>query len=173
MGKGHWHKSCKSWGLLALRLAIGFIFIYMGYSKLGPGHAGAVAMMAGKVGWPGGGEFWAYFVGSLELLGGIMLILGAYVRVAAVWLAIILLVAMATVHRGGRINGYFLPLAMLGSIAALSGTGAGRYRLIKQECWCQDCRNGDGGCSCGPGGGCGCGGNCGGNCGHSHEPEQK
>jgi hypothetical protein len=39
-------------------------------------------------------------------------------RVAASWLAIVMVVAMATAHRGGPFTGYFLPLVILGSCLA-------------------------------------------------------
>ncbi|HLD61254.1 MAG TPA: DoxX family protein [Patescibacteria group bacterium] len=153
------HSTLKAAGMLALRIVVGVIFMYMGYSKLGPNHAGAAMMMAGKVGLPGGGDFWAYFVGMFELVGGLMVLLGVYARYAAAWLAVIMVVAMATVHRGGSFAGYFLPLSMLGSALALVGGGAGRWRLVKTECHCKGCRMAMGevkqGCACG--GNCGCG----------------
>jgi putative oxidoreductase len=156
------HPKMKSWGLLALRLAIGFIFMYMGYSKLGPNHEGAAAMF-NSIGFPGGGSLGAYFVGFFEMLGGAMVILGVFASYAAVWLSVIMLVAMATVHKGGPLMGYFLPLAVLGGTLAIAGAGAGRYRLVKTQCHCKGCRG-----DMKDGGGC-CGGNCGGSCG----PEEK
>jgi uncharacterized membrane protein YphA (DoxX/SURF4 family) len=153
---GGFHKSCKSWGLLALRLVVGFIFVYQGTQKLGLNHAGAAMMFDKMVGLPGSGSFWAYFVGTLEVVGGLMVVLGAYVRYAATWLSIIMLVAMATVHRSGPLTGNFLPLSLLGSCLAILGTGAGKLRLVKTECCCKECKNmaaDQGGC-CG-GGKCG------------------
>lgn len=165
MGGGCTHKTAKNVGLLALRIAVGVIFMYMGYLKLGPGHNLATGMFAG-MGLPGGGNFWAYFVGTLEFVGGAMVILGAYARYAAAWLAVIMVVAMLTVHRGGPFVGYFLPLSVLGGCLALLGTGAGRYRLLKAECCCKTCKamyaGQEGGCD-------GCGGGCGGNCGDKME----
>lgn len=154
---GGFHKKAKSWGLLVLRLAISFIFIYLGYQKLGPGHTGATMMFDKAVGLPGGGSFWAYFVGTFEVVGGLMVALGVWVRYAAIWLSIILLVAMSTVHRSSpTVAGYFLPLSLLGSCLALLGTGAGKFRLVRSECCCKECKEkmtDQGGC-CG-GGGCG------------------
>lgn len=169
------HKTAKNVGLLALRLAIGVIFIYMGQNKLWGGHAGATTMFD-HIGLIGGGNFWAYFVGTFELIGGVMVLLGAYLRFAAVWLAVIMVVAMLTVHSGGPFVGYFLPLSVLGGCLSLLGTGAGRYRLMKCECCCKDCRAmyaemevGCGGGKCagacgGHGSECGCQNCCGGNC---------
>lgn len=153
LGKGHY--SYKSWGLLALRVAIGVIFMYTGYQKLGPGHVGAAAMMGGIFG-EGLGSTVAYIVGVFEMAGGLMVLLGAYAMYAAAWLSLIMIGAMVTVHRGGPVFGYFLPLAVLGGCLALLGSGAGKFRLVKTECYCRGCQNdkeNGGGC----GGACGCG----------------
>lgn len=167
------HPSLKAAGLLGLRLAIGFIFIYMGLTKLVWNHAGSAAMFTAKIGLPGGGDLWAYVVGSLELLGGVMVVLGLWVRYAATWLAIIMLVAMATVHRGNPVTGYFLPLAVLGGCLGLLGTGAGRWRVVKTECHCGGCKEtASGQPMSGEGEGC-CGGGCGGgSCGSGMEEHQ-
>ena len=157
---GHSHPTMKALGMLALRLAIGVIFMYMGYSKLGPNHAMASGMFAG-IGFPGGGSLGAYFVGTFEFVGGLMVLLGVFANFATAWLSIIMLVAMATVHKGGPFVGYFLPLAVLGGCLAIMGAGAGRYRLVKMECRCPRCKAAmsgnmkEDGC---------CGGKCGGAC---------
>lgn len=131
----------KAVGLLGLRLVVGFIFIYSGLNKLFWSHEMTAGIMAAKVSLPGGGSLWAYIVGSLELLGGAMVVLGFWARYAASWLAIIMVVAMATVHRGSpSISGYFLPLSLLGSCLALIGAGAGKWRLVKTECHCKKCK---------------------------------
>ncbi len=155
------HRKMKSWGLLALRLAIGVIFMYMGASKIWINHAGASLMFSG-IGFPGGGSLGAYFVGAFEFVGGLMVLLGVYANFATAWLSIIMLVAMATVHKGGPFMGYFLPLAVLGGCLAIMGGGAGRYRLVKMECRCPKCKSAmSGGMK---NGGC-CGGKCEGKCG--------
>lgn len=144
-------KNCKNWGLLALRVALAIIFLYTGWGKLASGHDGAVAMFA-SLGLPGP-EFWAYFVGALEFVGALMLLLGVYVRYAAAWLGVIMVVAMLTVHRGGPAMGYFLPLAILGGTCALHCLGAGSWRLVKRECLCKGHEKGEtSGCGCGSSG---------------------
>lgn len=144
------HKAMKNFGILALRISIGVIFIYMGYGKIFTNHEGTVGMMAKAIGPAAAGSFWAYFVGTLELVGGLMVLLGVYATYAAVWLSIIMITAMLTVHAGGKFAGYFLPLAVLGGTLALMGMGAGKYRLVKTECHCPKCKmsemNNVGGC---------------------------
>ncbi len=155
------HKTLKAVGLLVMRVIVGMVFLYTGYMKVGPGHTGAAMMMEKMVGLPAG-DFWAYFVGILELLGGVMVILGVFARYAAIWLPVIVLVAIFTVHRGAPFmgnGGFALPLVLLGACFGLMGVGAGPWRLIKTECHCGECKNG---------GGC-CGGNCG---GHGDKKEE-
>ena len=144
----------KALGLLGLRVAVGIIFIYMGYSKLGPNHSGATALFSG-LGFPGNGA--AYVIGLLEFVGGALVLLGIFASYAATWLAVIMVVALLTVHRGGPVMGYFLPLAVLGGCLALMGCGAGHYRLVRAECHCPKCKEVAGkGYGCGAGaGGCG------------------
>lgn len=181
-GGGCPHKAAKNIGLLALRIAIGIIFIYMGHNKLWGGHEGATAMFD-HIGLVGGGSFWAYFVGTFELVGGLMVLFGAYVRLAALWLSLIMVVAMLTVSRGGPVAGYFLPLSVLGGTLALLGSGAGKYRVLKMQCCCKACKAmlaNCGGCGGKCGGRCGekekmsgcCGGACGGNCGDKMAMEE-
>ncbi len=137
----HCHKQMKSWGLLALRIAVGVIFIYMGYNKLFLNHAGTAGMMAKFIGPMSWGAFWAYFVGVLELLGGVMVLLGVLATYASVWLSIILVVAMLTVHWAmGTFASFLLPISVLGGTLALMGTGAGKYRLMKIQCFCKKCK---------------------------------
>lgn len=123
---------CKHLGLFLLRLALASIFLYAGYNKLGPGHEGAVGMFT-SLGF-GAPEFWAYFVGLAEVVGGAMLLLGVYVCYAAAWLAVILVVALFTAHSGGTFMSMFAPISMLGGLFALMGTGAGKWALLKEAC---------------------------------------
>lgn len=133
------HPAMKAFGLLALRVVIGAIFIYSGYLKLIPGHAVAAGLFT-KMGFVGGGSFWAYFVGLFELVGGLMALLGIFAGIAAVWLAIIMVVAILSVHWAGPFTGMYAPLALLGGCLALMGVGAGPWRLVKCECCCKKCK---------------------------------
>ncbi len=134
------HSVMKAAGLLALRIIIAVIFFYVGVSKVNAGHEMASGMFA-SLGLPGGGSLWAYIIGILEILGGIMVLLGVFARYAAGILSIILIVAMATIHRGGPFEGYFLPLILLGGTLAILGGGAGKWRLVKTECCCNACKS--------------------------------
>jgi putative oxidoreductase len=62
------------------------------------------------------GVFWAALAGGGEFFGGLLLILGLATRLAAVNTAIIMLVAILTVHRGG----FFLPTGMEFALSLLA-----------------------------------------------------
>ncbi|MFB6181321.1 MAG: DoxX family protein [Candidatus Magasanikbacteria bacterium] len=126
-------------GFLALRLAVGAIFIATGWAKL-TGIDPIVGMM-GSIGLPGP-TFWAYLVAIVEFLGGIALILGVYLRCFAKLLAIIMLVAILTVKAKSGFKAARLDIALLGANIALAALGGGSWQLIKKECfsWCGICK---------------------------------
>ena len=75
--------SCK-WAPLPLRLMIGVGFMYHGYPKLftSEGHGAFVGMLQ-NIGIPAPGVA-AWGVGVVEFVGGLALVLGAFVSAAAV-----------------------------------------------------------------------------------------
>jgi putative oxidoreductase len=85
-----------SWYAVPLRLIIGFGFIEHGYAKLSRGADGFIAILH-ALGTPFADLLgWATIV--VEIVGGSMILLGAFVPVAAVPMIIVLLVATFTVH---------------------------------------------------------------------------
>lgn len=82
--------------LLVLRLIIGYGFMAHGWAKLSRGPEGFAGMLA-FIGVPAP-EFMAWFVMLVELLGGLTLILGVFVRLLGIPLIAIHLVALSTVH---------------------------------------------------------------------------
>lgn len=84
------------WQLLPLRLVIGYGFAAHGYAKLARGPESFAAILA-AIGVPLP-ELMAWLTSSLELLGGVSLILGAAVTLLSVPLIIVLLTALFSVH---------------------------------------------------------------------------
>lgn len=83
-------------GLTLLRLAVGVVFLYHGLQKVNA--LGATANGFVHMGFPG----WvAYFIGPLETVGGIFLILGLFSRLFGLLLAGDLLVAFLKVSLPG------------------------------------------------------------------------
>ena len=114
-------------GLLIARLVFGLLFAAHGAQKLfGFGLAGTAGFL-GSLGVPLPTVAAAGLI-TVELLGGVALILGAWTRTVAALLAADMLVAILTVHLRG---GFFVPdgvefvLTLLGGCLALVGLGAG------------------------------------------------
>ena len=123
----------KGLGPLALRLYLGILFILFGLDKLKdiPGSQGAFQTMFGLPGWT------AVLVGLVELVAGILLILGLATREASLALAIIIFVAMTKTNKFGLRIGGDPPLGMMPSwnwpifvgLLALLFIGAGTLAL--------------------------------------------
>ena len=119
--------------LMALRVAVAVVFIFQGWGKLN-GIENVIAMFTG-LSFPLP-ALWAYLVAGVEFLGGIAILLGVYTRLAATLLAIIMVVALITVHIGQPLNQAFLAIAMLGATYALRELGSGAWALTKSDCVC-------------------------------------
>lgn len=118
-------------GLLVLRLVTGLVFVMHGYQKFFMNTVAGTAQFFGSIGVPLPGLA-APLVAGVELIGGLLLILGLFPRVVGALLAVNMLVAILLVHvKGGFFNpnGVEFPLLLLAASAALALTGAGRYSL--------------------------------------------
>jgi putative oxidoreductase len=84
------------WALIPVRLIVGFGFLEHGFAKLAKGpDAFANILQAMAVPAP---HFMAWATILVEILGGLAVILGAFVKLASLPMAAVLLVAMFTVH---------------------------------------------------------------------------
>jgi putative oxidoreductase len=84
------------WPLIPLRLIVGYGFMEHGFAKLAKGpDAFANILQAMGVPEP---HFMAWSTVLVEILGGLAVILGAFVTLASLPMAAVLLVAMFTVH---------------------------------------------------------------------------
>lgn len=92
-----WHKlisTDQAPTTLLIRLMVGVVFLSEGLQKfLFPGQRGAGRFE--KIGLPEP-EFLGYFVGSFEVVCGLLVLLGLFTRLAAIPLILIMLVALAT-----------------------------------------------------------------------------
>ena len=122
-------------GLLLLRLTVGGLMLFHGIHKLVYGVAGLQDMLAG-LGLPG---FLAYFSLAAELVASILIILGAWTRVASAVMVGNMVVAILMAHlpmlftvdpdTGGW--AVELPMLYLLGAAVLCLTGGGKYALTK------------------------------------------
>ncbi len=88
--------SWSAWGMLPLRLIIGFGFMAHGYAKLSKGVDGFADILQ-TIGVPAPGLV-AWATALIELIGGFAILAGAFVPIVSIPLVIIMLVALVTVH---------------------------------------------------------------------------
>src|ERR1700740_1958329 len=84
------------WAPIPLRLIVGFGFMEHGFAKLSKGPD-AFATILHALGVPAP-HFMALFTILIEILGGLAVILGAFVTLVSLPMAALLLVAIFTVH---------------------------------------------------------------------------
>jgi putative oxidoreductase len=92
---GRWDAAAR-WAPIPLRLIVGYGFMEHGFAKLarGPEHFAAILH---AIGVPAP-HFMAWTTVLIEILGGLAVILGAFVTLASIPMAVVLLVAIFTVH---------------------------------------------------------------------------
>ncbi|MBX8484269.1 DoxX family protein [Pseudomonas cichorii] len=124
------------YGLTVLRIIVGIIFIAHGSQKLfgafgGYGLEGTAQFMASQGLNPG--YLMALLSGSVEFFGGLAVLIGLLARPAALGLAVLLLVAIFSVHITHGLfmanNGYEFALALLGGAIAILIEGAGKLSV--------------------------------------------
>jgi putative oxidoreductase len=122
---------------LAIRVAAGAIFLVFGIYKF-TDHAHERASFD-EYGLPSPGLF-AYAIGLVEIVGGLLLLLGLATRPAALMLAGDMVGAIATAGRveGGAINLGLAPALLVGMLVLL-WIGPGRWaldgRLARSSAW--------------------------------------
>lgn len=117
-------------GLLILRLAVAIIFLYHGLPKLMK-----AGMMGQMMGTSGGMVF---MLGVVESIASLGLILGVYMQVAAILLAIVMVGAIGMKAMKWKVpfaamdkTGWEFDLILLAANLAIFFTTGGYYRLIK------------------------------------------
>lgn len=118
-------------GALILRLVLGISFFLHGLSKFQGGIESTVGWFE-SIGLPG---FLAYATASIELVGGIALVLGLFTRLVSVLFVLLMAGAMVKVKLAagflgnGQMAGYELDLAFLAMAVSLAITGSKAYGL--------------------------------------------
>lgn len=94
MSEEHVSQSRAAWGLLMLRILVGWVFLSEGMQKfLFPAALGAGRFV--KLGIPAP-QLMGPFVGVVEIACGVLLLLGLFATLATLPLLIVILVAIAT-----------------------------------------------------------------------------
>jgi putative oxidoreductase len=134
------------WYAIPLRLMIGFGFFEHGYAKLARGHENFAGILH-AIGMPFP-DLLSMATIAVEILGGLMILLGAFIPLAAVPMIVVLLVATFTVHlpygfssiklqsygaAGAHFGqpGYETDLLYLAGLIALAIGGGGAFSLDK------------------------------------------
>lgn len=131
-----WCPKCPDTANLVLRIAVGVTFIMHGSQKVfgafGGGGVDGVSGFLMQLGLPMP-HLMAYLLAFTELFGGIGILLGAFTRLFAFLLSIVMLTAIFTVHLK---NGFFAdkggfeyPFVILGSTLSLFFTGCHSWGL--------------------------------------------
>ncbi|HEY8932186.1 MAG TPA: DoxX family protein [Rariglobus sp.] len=123
------------WSPLVLRIVVGLVMAGHGSQKLfgwfgGGGFAASANAFASMGLKPG--VVMAGLAGGGEFIGGVLLILGLFTRLAALNTAVIMAVAIWTVHRGAFFadrGGMEYPLVLLAAAIVLLETGGGALSI--------------------------------------------
>lgn len=117
---------------LVLRVVVGLIFFMHGWQKLSVMGVGGVEGMLNALGFPAAGLFAPLLIAA-ELLGGALLILGAFTHWAAKVLTVVAAVAFLAVHlKNGffaTTGGYEFILLILAATVSILITGPGKYSV--------------------------------------------
>lgn len=133
-------------GLLVLRVVLGGIFLYHGIGKLTNMEQtiGFFQMMHFST-------FWAWVVAIVETGAGLAVIVGIWTRVSAMFLAIIMIVAIVSVKAGKGFQAAEIDIVLLGLSLSIALIGCGRYAVCgschKKDCTNEAC-NASCGCNC-------------------------
>ena len=127
-----WLSSLEPWGATLLRLVLGIAMVYHGHGKVIPAHGFAAHPLSAMreyshfvagLGMPA----WLGYVSAVtEFLGGILLLLGLLTRLAALFVAGDMLVALCavTLHRGYPASEHVLALSAMATMLLFTGGGA-------------------------------------------------
>jgi putative oxidoreductase len=126
----HGLEKLRPLALLFLRLGLGAIFIYHGYPKLFAHTHEFMFDAANRDGLPG---YFGRLAGLVEVLGGALLMLGLFTRIAGLPLTIELAAVLWMGHElfvnPRAVGRYELPLACAAGAFALATFGAGSVSL--------------------------------------------
>ncbi|THE09313.1 DoxX family protein [Bacillus timonensis] len=118
-------------GSLIIRVVLGITFFIHGLVKFQDGIENTVVWFD-SIGLPG---VLAYGVAGIELVGGIMLVLGLFSRIVSILFAIVMVGAIVKVKLAigflgnGQMAGYELDLAFLAMAVMLAITGSKAFAL--------------------------------------------
>ena len=134
---------CRNFGLLLLRVGIGFAFIIHGYPKIMGGVAQWTWLgeQMGNLGITFAPALWGFMAAFSECIGGVMLVLGLGTRLAA--FLMMSTMTIAVIHHLSKIPAdpygvYSHPLKMAVVFLSLIFLGGGKWSL--ERICCKKCK---------------------------------
>ena len=121
MSKGNY----KEWSPLAMRIVAGIIFIVAGWAKIKNLSGTGTAFASMGIPLPAAS---ATLVAVVELVGGLLLIVGFWTRWTAMLLGVVMIVASALMLSTG-FQAAFTPLLVLAGMIGLALSGAGKLSI--------------------------------------------
>jgi putative oxidoreductase len=132
----------KSLGLAILRVVVGIVFVMHSYLSLFVFTPAGQAAFLAQIGLPAP-MLMAWILILVHVLGGIMLVVGLWTRVAAAANAVIILGALVKVHlpqgfflkvmKDGFVGGFEFVLLLLAATVALVLTGGGALAVTRDH----------------------------------------
>ena len=116
----------KKFGPFALRIGIGGLFLTMGITKLM--NPAMITGMLGNLGFPAA-AFLAWILIIVEIVGGASVLAGFKLKWVTPFLAVILIVAIATT---GQLTNALKDTALLSGLVSLWLSGPGAWALDKK-----------------------------------------
>lgn len=117
------------WAPIALRLALGVVFMARGWEKLNGPLGTPAGFNIDDWGWPFP-VFWAWLVALVETFGGLLIVVGLFTRIAAALIACAVIVAIVKVEAArGFVDGFDFELVLLMIAVALALGGPGRLSV--------------------------------------------
>lgn len=111
--------------LLLLRVGLGLVFIAHGWQKF--------QTMQDTIGFfssIGLSAFWAYLVATVELVGGLAVLLGVFTGYAGILLALVMVVAIVMLKFSkGFLGGYEFDLMLFLASLTVAFAGPGKYTV--------------------------------------------
>ena len=117
------------WGPIALRFALGTVFMAHGWAKLSGPVGTSEGFNIERWGWAYP-VLWAWLVALVEFFGGLLIIVGLFTRIAAALIACVMLVAILKLKLSrGFVGGFEFEFALLMIAFSLVLTGGGHLSV--------------------------------------------
>jgi len=134
-------ENCRDWGLLVVRILLSLIFIMAAVGKF-TGMEGAIGYISTT--FLPAPALLAWAAAILELVAGLMLMLGIHSNIAAIVLAVYLTIVSFIFHFDvgdmSQMTQFFKNFAIIGGLLGVVFCGSGKYTLLKCKC-CVNCVN--------------------------------